>query len=1223
MRKSSISLVIVAIVMAMIVIPAHLLCAQDTSTLRTSRVLAPINEQQLVTLGGHLVPWARSENDLGAAPDSMQVQSMHLMLKRSDSQESALQKLLAEQQNPKSANYHKWLTPEEYGTQYGVSDADLAKVASWLTSHGFTVEKVAKGNNAIRLSGTAGQVKEAFHTTLHQYRVGSETHFANATNPMIPAALAPVIAGIQGMNDMKPKPLHTTPGIATLTKGAKGWAVKDVKPAESAAGAKPEFEFNDGTQNWHLVSPGDFATIYGVAPVWNTYDGTGQTIAIVSESDINPKDIDSFRANFALPATKLNIIYEGPNPGMNGGEGEADLDVEWSGAIARNATIDLVVSSNVTDSIFYIIDNSLAPVMSVSFGECELGLGGAGNTFFEELYKQGASQGITELVAAGDSGSDSCDQDGQSSFYGLSVSGWASTPYNVAVGGTDFPVNILGTASNYWNTTNDANDMHSAKSYVPEAPWNNSCASPEVLALAQLMAQKDPTDFSAWASDTTNEALCNDTNPAGPGGQYSAQSYFLNVVGGGGGVSNCTISSNQDPTTCAGGYAQPAWQSGVPGVPSDSKRHLPDVSFFSGNGAFASGLVFCESDVTPDGTCNINNGDVMYNIAGGTSFASPAFAGIVALLNQKTGSSLGNINYTLYQLAGSQFTDPTKSNSCQSDAITGTDTCIFHDVTKGGNAVPCWVGPGSVDNPPNGLCTPTISSDQYGVLSGYSSGVGYDSASGLGSINAYNLINNWPGSQAAAQTTLTLTSGANPTYGVGIGGTVTVTGASGTPTGLVTLMYRGSNGTPESAMNASDLTSGSATVTASPIIPPGTYKVFARYSGDATYAASASADQSVTIAPAATSLVLNASRTSVGENQSTQLAVTLQAPSFGNSPTGNVVFTNTTTGAVIGVIPVSGYTDSSTGYSYARAIVSAGAGALVTGPNQITATYAGDTNYSTASASAPAVQYTGGFSIAASSSTLTLSPGATSGNAVVFTLTPSSGGTISASSIKLSCPGTLPAGVACQFSAPAAGANGTVSSTLTLVLNSPLAQSSPQIEIHRWFAPYYLAMLLMGGVFVAVPRKRSAMITIALILTLAAVFFSFGCGSSSKSSTAPATPTVTTTLTASSATPALNSPVILKATLSNSAATGTVSFFDGTNLLGSAAVSNGAASLTTSSLPVGTGTLTATYSGDSTYPAATSAAVSVDVTFTSTITVQAVDNTTGNIAQQNVNLTVK
>jgi len=1194
-----------AILMAMILLPVTPMGAQDSQgALPASRVLAPINEQQLVTLGGHLVPWAKGENDLGAAPASRLTGDLHLMLKRGDAQESALQAYLAEQQDRKSPNYHKWLTPDEYGARYGISEADLAKVKGWLGSHGFAVKQVSKANDAIVFSGTNEQLQEAFHTQLHAYKVGSEVHYANASNPQVPAALSPVIAGFYSLNDMQPKPLHTAPRIATLKKGGEGWQVEKVSAegTETSGGAAPAFEWASPNGTLHLLAPADFATIYGVQSAYKSYDGTGQTIAIVSPSDINPKDVDQFRGAFGLPAKKLNIIYNGPNPGINGAEVEADLDVEWSGAIAPNATVDLVVSGSVVDSILYIVDNNLAPVMSISYGACELALQ-SGNAYLSEIYKQASSQGITVLVAAGDSGSDSCDQNQGISTSGISVSGYASTPYNTAVGGTDFPANFFNGTSTYWNSTNSPTDGHSAISYIPEAPWNDSCASPEVLQAAQMS-----TSNPQWAADTTFEALCNDPT-----------AYFVNDVGGGGGVSNCTESTSSSPSSCLGGYAQPAWQAGVPGVPSDYRRHLPDVSFFSGDGLWLTAYIFCQSDATPDGSCGaVNSDDLIYGIAGGTSFASPSFAGIVALLNQKTDSRLGNINPILYELAASQFNDPLKSGSCQSDSIKGTDNCVFHDVTQGSNSVPCYVG--TTDNPPNGLCTVTNPSDTYGVLSGYSSGVGYDMASGLGSLNAQNLLNAWPTNLAATQTSLTLAGSSSLNYGMNLGGAVNVTAASGTPTGTVTLMYKDSSGNPQSGQDAADLASGTATVGSS-ILPVGSYKVFARYSGDASYSASASADQSVTIAPAITNVQVNANRTTVGESQTAQLLATITSPSFGNLPTGSVVFKSATTGAVIATVAVSGYTDSATGYSYARAIINVGAGALVNGQNQITATYTGDTNYATATVSAPTIQYTGGFAMAASSSSLTLSPGATSGNTILFTLTPASGATLSPSTVGFSCPGTLPAGASCQFSAPAAGANGTVTSTLTLALNSPLAQAlpAPSLPTRRGVATS-LAFILVGGAFLLAPRKHARSLRIFLLLGLA-VISTMGCGGSKKAATT--TPTVATSLSVSNSTPAYNTPLTLTGSVSNPAATGAMSFFEGTNLLGSAAVKSGSASLTTSSLPIGSGTLTAAYSGDATYPAATSAPVTIDVTLSAKFTVQAVDTATGNLGQQAVSLTVK
>jgi len=1205
MRKSSFSFVSIAILMAVAFLAAPIVFAGETSNgaLRTSRVVATINENQLVTLGGHVVPWATPANDLGTAPESMRV-NLHVVLRRSDAQESALQNLLADQQNPKSASYRKWLTPEEYGTRFGISDSDLAKVTAWLTSHGFVVDKVGKGDNFVRVSGTHAQLQQALHTTLHQYKIGNEIHYANVSNPMIPAALAPVISDFHGLNDMKPKPLHTIiPKLATQNKGEKAWHVVPL-PGAPSSGVTPEFEWQYNDSSYHLLSPGDFATIYNVQPVYDTYDGTGQTIAVVGESDILPRDVDAFRAAFGLPPTKINVFYDGPNPGLDyTSENEADLDVQWSGAIAKNATIDLVVSQDVTNAIIYAVDNDLAPVLSISWGECELYLGTSGNALISELYKQAASQGITVIAAAGDSASAGCDIGAPFSMDGLSVSGLASTPYNVAVGGTDFPVNLLGTPSNYWNGTNSAPDQHSALLYVPEATWNDTCASPEVLAFTMTL--------STFAADTTNELLCNDSN---------AQVTLLNTVGGSGGASNCTNTDTNNPADCKAGYPQPSWQTGVPGVVADSRRQIPDVSFFAGSGLFDSAYIFCESDRTPDGTSCF--GDSMaYNLGGGTSFSAPAFAGIVALLNQKANSRLGNINYTLYGLAAQQFNDPNRKDSCKVGDTTGVDApgCVFHDITAGNNRVPCWKG--SVDNPPDGVCTPADSSNQFGILSGYDAGAGFDMATGLGSINAANLMSSWPAdNRSSTQTALTLTA-LSLDYGTKSGGTVTVTSASGTPTGLVTLMYKDAGGTTRSGEDVTDLVSGTANLAATVTPPAGKYTVYARYAGDDKYLPSASAEQSVVVSPAVTTLDLSASRTSVGERQSAQLEATIKSASLGDNLTGSVTFKNVTTGAVIDTVSVWAYTDATTGYAYAQATTNADVTSLVRGDNQITATFSGDTNYLSVSGSAPTIQYTGGFSMTATSPSLTVSPGATSGNTVTITLTPSAGLTLSPSSITLACPGALPAGVACQFSAPTATPDGKVFSTLTVALSSPLAQNSPAPLLpNRSELPMYLAMMIVGGVFLTIPRKRSAVFATGLVLVLLGAF-TFGCGGSSHKTTAPAPTTLT--LTSSSMSPALNSPVTLTATLSNGAATGTVSFFDGSKLLGSAAVTNGTAAITTSSLPIGARSITATYSGDSKYPAAASSALAVDVTFTSTVTAQAVDVVSGNFGQLALTLTVK
>src|ERR1700743_143043 len=402
----------------------------QSSTAPEARIIQAINDQNLVRLSGNTPAFTRKATDLGVADDNLSLRHLQLVLKRSNTQEAALEELLRDQQKPGASNYHKWLTPQSFCSTYGVSDADISKVTSWVEQHGFTVESVSNGHNIITFSGTQAQLRSAFHTELHQYNINGQKHYANATDPMIPAAIAPVVTGFASLTTYGKTPLHTTPKLARRAAGGK-WQQSSEQPAprsETALkGASPQFTGAINGSNYYLLGPGDFGTIYNVKPAWNQQiDGSGQSIAIVAQSDVNPADVDAFRTAFSLPAKKLNTIYIGENPGYTGGspEGEAALDVEWSGAIAPNATIDLIVSGEtntgggVTTAAQYAVDNNVAPILSVSWGGCELALGASGTQFFSDMWQQAAAEGITVLVAAGDSGSASCDQNQELSFYG-------------------------------------------------------------------------------------------------------------------------------------------------------------------------------------------------------------------------------------------------------------------------------------------------------------------------------------------------------------------------------------------------------------------------------------------------------------------------------------------------------------------------------------------------------------------------------------------------------------------------------------------------------------------------------------------------------------------------------------------------------------------------------------------------------------------------------------
>jgi subtilase family serine protease len=911
--------------------------AQGTTVPR--RITSAIDESNLVTLTGNTHPLARPQFDRGAAPASLPMQRMLLVLKRSSTQEVALETLLEQQQDASSASFHRWLTPQQFGQQFGPADADIQTITTWLQSHGFTVAGVSNGRTTIEFSGVASQVREAFHTSIHRYVINGAEHFANSSDPQIPAALAPVVAGVNTLYNFPRRGMHEVVGVFARTRATGAVAPVGGQytfPNPCNPTAQPFCNF--------AVAPADFSKIYTVPNLFESpapptvYNGNGQTIAIVGQSNINTSDVAQFRSLFGLPAPNLNVILSGPDPGLvPDDETEADLDVQWSGAVAPDATIDFVVAQSTDASLGvdlaaqYVVDNNLAPVMSESFGICEFLMGTADNIFYNQIWQQAAAQGITVNVSSGDGGSALCDfnvgTEGAARF-GLSVSGFASTPYNVAVGGTDF--NDVNSFATYWNTTPaDTPTVASAKGYIPEMTWNDTCTNQELF-----------TFFDA----TTAEQDCNNAQ--------AQQDGLLNIVAGSGGLSACTVSDGQNESTCSGGYAKPSWQTAL--TPHDSKRDLPDVSLFASNGFNSSFYLICEVDLsvgTPSCDPNMPVSDAV--AVGGTSASSPAFAGIMALVNQATGSRQGNANYVLYKLAAQS------GASCSS--ASPTPSCVFYDVPSGSTiAMPCV----------NGSLNCTISSpyDSVGVLSGYAATSGYDLATGLGSVNAANLIAQWKtfsNSLTPSTTTLSLNSG-NPvsiTHGQPVSVAIGVAPGSGTgtPTGNVSLI---ANTAPPSApsevtqqgLQEFTLTNGDASGTTN-VLPGGTsYTVFASYPGDGTFAASTSSPVSVTVNPESSStsvqiLTVNQNGQAVpftsGPYGSEVVVRGNVAGSSGKgNPTGAINFTDGITNPATSLsgdpfaLNSQGYTETQflTGFS--------------TGTHSIVATYNGDSSFNTSTSAA-------------------------------------------------------------------------------------------------------------------------------------------------------------------------------------------------------------------------------------------------------------------------------
>jgi subtilase family serine protease len=542
-------------------------------------VTQAVDEKNVVVLKGNVHPLARAEFDRGAAPLNLKMDRMLLVLKRSEEQEAALRKLLDDQQDKNSRSYRQWLTPEQFGQQFGPADSDIQKITAWLQGHGFHDVEVSHGRTTIEFSGNAAQVQAALGTSIHKYVVNGEEHWANANDPQIPAALAPVVAGVFTLHNFLKAP--------QVQIAEESFTAVAPKPGE-----RPQFTSTTGK---HALMPGDYYTIYGFGtqpPL------TSAAIAVVARSNINIQDVLSFQNYSGVGGGYPHVVLNGPDPGDLGGgeETEAVLDTTWAGVTAPSAFLDIVVSQSTatTDGIDlseqYIIDNNFADVMSESFGGCEAGVTSSEAAGILALAQQAATQGITYVVAAGDSGSAGCDdphtETKAASPPGVNV--LASTPYTVAVGGTTF--NDAATTK-YWSPTNAPGTNASALSYIPENVWNESCAA----------GATGCTTASIWA--------------------------------GGGGAS--TLST------------KPGWQNGVTGIPGDGARDLPDVSLTAA--AHDPYLICLRGSCTPDA-----QGRVSFHGVGGTSAATPSLAGIMALVVGKTGVRLGQPNYVLYRLAAAE-----------------------------------------------------------------------------------------------------------------------------------------------------------------------------------------------------------------------------------------------------------------------------------------------------------------------------------------------------------------------------------------------------------------------------------------------------------------------------------------------------------------------------------------------------------------------------------------
>jgi subtilase family serine protease len=723
----------------------------DLNTTEASRVTQTVDNRVVSSLGNTHLSFVGAMKPTSSVADSLPMNHMQLILKRSAARQAALDTLIAAQHDPSSSKFHQWVTPEEYGATFGITDADIAATKAWLVSQGFTVNGVYPNKMQIDFSGTAGRVKAAFHTQENHYTINKASHIANASDISIPSALSHVIVGVAGLNDVRPIAQHVAPKTAQFNRSTQNFNVSQTTTAEMKAGVQPLINFEGGVRGF---VPYDMQKIYAVDQLYASgLTGTGITIAVVEDDDMVPADWTNFVTQFSLggyggtfkqfqpqaspPMT--NCIDPAINfPGDD--DTETLLDAEWSTAMAPGANIEVATCDDSNSSNFFggvftaatnLINSTARPnVISASYGYGEGFTDAASKTAIDLMWAQADAEGISVFISSGDSGSNPSFNGGVISGAGIDANAFGTSPNDTVVGGTDTADILDGTTKKYFSTTLNAN-YGSALSYVPEITWNTSCGN---------------TVAAPAAGFATALKFCKEYLTFDPYG------YYATSEGGSGGPSSVD--------------AKPAWQRLVYNAAKDQSRDVPDVSLFGGSYGGDSWVIICTAayPCTPGFTAPVG-------LVAGTSLSSPMFAGIQALIDQGLAqrglpANQGNAAPTLYALAaqelgGAKGSPPSTLSTCNADNGTkGTAKCVFHNVTRGGNSSQCIqqlpdvVTPdcyfyGTIQNyegifgPVQIGLTSTNAAKYNANTTAYLAQPGWSFANGLGSVNANNLLTAW------------------------------------------------------------------------------------------------------------------------------------------------------------------------------------------------------------------------------------------------------------------------------------------------------------------------------------------------------------------------------------------------------------------------------------------------------------------------------------------------
>ncbi|HEX7817493.1 S53 family peptidase [Dyella sp.] len=729
----------------------------DVHTAEAPRVTATVDSRAVTALANtHLALVARTPAT-GNVEDSLPMNHMQLVLKRSALRQKALDKLIADQHEPSSKKFHQWLTPAQFGQAFGADDADIAAVSSWLKSQGFTVNGVYPNKMQIDFSGTAGMVRQAFHTQESRYALGKETHIANTGDISVPVALQDVVTGVAGLNDFHPQPQHIAPQTAQFDAASHTFALPQQSAAKasftkaSLAGLGPDaVPFTNGTRGF---APYDLVKMYGVDKLQSAgVTGKGITIAVVDVESMVPADWTNFVQQFNLgsyggtfsqvqpQATGFTNCIDPNIAAPNTDFLETVLDAEWATAMAPGANLVVATCDGSNSTNFFggvvtaatnLINGDSRPnIISASYGFGEQNVDAASKSAIDMMWAQADAEGISVFVSSGDSGANPSFNNAVINGQGIDANSLGTSPNVTTVGGTDTADVLDGTTKKYFGSTLNA-VYGSALSYVPEIPWNQSCGND---VAAKSLGFADSVSFC-------KEAII-----------FDPLSIYITSEGGSGGPSSVD--------------AKPAWQRLVRGAAKDQSRDVPDVSLFAGSYGAHSAVILC----TAADPCLPNfTGPTV--LEGGTSLSAPMFAGIQALVDQGLSASglpanQGNAAPTLYALAAQEYGGPTGTapatlDGCSADNGTkGTAKCVFHNVVRGGISTQCYQLDSATTPSPDcafyahnpqfllgaaqlGLMSTDPSKKFSSKTEAFAAQPGWSFATGLGSVDANNLLGAW------------------------------------------------------------------------------------------------------------------------------------------------------------------------------------------------------------------------------------------------------------------------------------------------------------------------------------------------------------------------------------------------------------------------------------------------------------------------------------------------